>query len=468
MRNFVCCVALALFPARAIQAQSVDLDKQIGAEAAEQVVRTKGLYEGAELSRLFTSLGARLVKGLGDQPFTYRFAISDEREPNAYALPGGFVFATRTIFAIANSESELAGIIGHEIIHAHKRHSIKSARRSILPGVLAVPGSLAGVFSQQAGQILTAPASLMMASHSRKQEAEADNLGVQLAAAAGYDPLALKTCLDRLTRTIEQFLGEKEKKSYFDDHPATADRMEAISKAAAQAKRSEQPPILPNHDAYLRMIDGLVVGPNPQQGLFDGRTFVHPDLNFRMEMPDGWKTFNSASAFGSVEPRGKGQLVVGLIEGGQDPESAGKQTLGYLQQKARKTPAEARAVDVNGHPGFYAMYVEKKTHLHLLWVSMGGKMFRMAGVGDDPWKEALRQAALSLRPLTAAEKAKVPVLRLRIETAGNGETLSAFCERTRCAFKPRIVQVLNGIEGETLQPGQKLKIARLEPYKAAR
>jgi predicted Zn-dependent protease len=468
MKTLINAAAVAAFAAHAVYAQSVDLDKKIGAEAAEQVLRTKGLYEDAELSRLFSNLGARLVNGLGDQPFTYRFAISDEREPNAYALPGGYVFATRTIFAIADSESELAGIIGHEIIHAHKRHSVKSARRSILPGVLSIPGGLAGIFSQQAGQILTAPASLMMASHSRKDEAEADNLGVQLAAAAGYDPLALKTCLDRLTKTIEQFLGEKEKKSYFDDHPATADRMEAIAKVAAQSKRSEMPPILAGRDAYLRMIDGLVLGPNPQQGLFDGRTFVHPDLNFRMEMPEGWKTFNSASAFGAVEPKGKGQLVVGLIEGGQDPESAGKQTLGYLEQRAQKTPAEARAVDVNGHPGFYAMYVEKKTNLHLLWVSMGGKMFRMAGVGGDPWKEALRQAALSLRPLTTAEKSKVPVLRLRIEAARDGETLTTFCDRTRSAFKPQLIQVLNGIEGETLSQGRKLKIARLEPYKAGR
>ncbi len=168
-----------------------------------------------------------------------------------------------------------------------------------MPGALAVPGGLAGVFSQ---------------------EAEADNPGVHLAAAAGCDPLALKTCLNRLSQTIEQIPGEK----------------------------------------------------------------------------------------------------------------------------------------------------EKKIHLYLLWVSMGAKTFRMAGAGDDPWKEALRQAALSLRPLTAAEKAKVAVLRLRIETARDGETLNAFCERTRSAFKPQIVQALNGAGGGTLKQGQKLKIARLEPYRSGR
>ncbi len=89
MRTITDAEALAAFAALAVHAQSVDLDRKIGAEAAGLALRTKGLYEDPDLSRLFSSLGARLVKGLGDQPFTDRFAISGGREPNAYALPGG-------------------------------------------------------------------------------------------------------------------------------------------------------------------------------------------------------------------------------------------------------------------------------------------------------------------------------------------------------------------------------------------
>jgi predicted Zn-dependent protease len=308
----------------------------------------------------------------------------------------------------------------------------------------------------------------MMASHSRKDEEEADDMGVQLAAAAGYDPAALARCLDRLNKTVELFLGEKEKKSYFDDHPATPDRMADIAKVAASSPRASIPPILPNRDAYLRLLDGLIVGRNPEQGLFDEQNvFVHPDLNFRMEMPKDWNVFNTPNAFGAAEAKGKGQIVVGLAEG-RDPEKAARQTLAIIQKEARKTPAETGSVDVNGHPGFHAVFAEKKTNLHLLWVAMGGKVFRIAGVAGDQWKEALRNSVLSLRPLKSDERAKVRVLRMRIETARAGESLNAFCERTGNAFKPDLTAILNSLDSQTLAQGQKLKIGRWEPYPVKR
>lgn len=457
-------VLLSVLCSAILSAQSTDYDKKIGAEAAAQVVRTRGLYDDPKLLQFFEKLGNRLVDGLGTQPFTYRFAISDEIEPNAYALPGGFVFATRNLFAVAASEAELAGVIGHEIIHSHRRHAVKAQKRSILPAILAVPGGLAGAFNEEAGKVLTAPSSLAMAKHSRKGESEADELGVQLAAGAGYDPLALEKCLNRLTRTIELFTGEKEQASYFADHPATPERAQEIEKIAANAKRGSAPPILAGQDAYLRLLDGLLLGKDPAAGLFEKNVFVHADLNFRMELPEGWKTFNTPSAFGAMEAKGKGQLVVGLMEGAADPEKPALETVNRIEKKARKKPAEARRVDVNGHPGFYVLYAEKKSNLHLLWVAMGGKMFRMAGLGQDQCKEALRASVLTLRPLQADERAGVKALYMRIATARGGESLQAFCKRTGNAFPPELTAVLNDLDGQPLTPGQLLKIGRYEAY----
>jgi predicted Zn-dependent protease len=458
-------IALSLF-AVSVSAQSTDVDKKLGAQAAADVLRTRGLYEDPRLTSFFEKLGARLVEKLGPQPFTYRFAVSDEVEPNAYALPAGFVFATRNIFAVANSEAEIAGIVGHEIIHAHKRHAVKATKRSILPAILAVPGGLAGVFSEQAGQVLSAPSSLAMAKHSRKYETEADDLGVQLSAAAGYDPLALQKCLKRLTSTVELFMGEKEKASYFDDHPSTPDRAARIEKIAAAAPRGSDPPLLPNREAYLKLLDGLIVGKDPAQGVFEKSAFLHPGFNFRMDLPEGWKTLNTPSAFGAIEPKGKGMLVVGLVEGPLDPEKAAQQTITAIEKNARKKPAETRSLQVNSHPGYYALYAQKKSNLHLLWVVMGGKLFRMAGVGEDQWKQSLRDSALSLRPLPTADRASIRVLRLRLDSPRAGESLDAFCKRTNNAFKPELTAVLNDLDGQTLKPGQLLKIARWEPYKA--
>ena len=91
-------VSIAL-TTRILPGQSFDVDRRMGAEAAADVIRIQGLYEKPDLQKFLEKMGARLVDGLGFQPFTYRFAITDEIEPNAFALPGGYVFATRGIFA---------------------------------------------------------------------------------------------------------------------------------------------------------------------------------------------------------------------------------------------------------------------------------------------------------------------------------------------------------------------------------
>jgi predicted Zn-dependent protease len=448
-------------------AQSVEVDKKIGAEAAKEVLEGRGLYESRELSQFLEKLGARLVEQLGPQPFTYRFAISDELEPNAYALPGGYVFATRTLFAVANAEEELAGVLGHEIIHAHRRHSMKAVKRSILPAVLAIPGSLTGMFSKEAGDVLSAPSNLMMAGYSRKTEAEADDKGVQLAAQAGYDPAALASFLERLTKIIEVFVGEKERRSFFDDHPATPARLAAIEKRASGLAPVDIAPILPDRGSYLKMLDGLIVGQNPEQGIFERNTFIHPDLNFRMELPEGWKTFNSPAVFGAAERKGKGQIVVGLAEG-KDAESAGREAVARVTLETKQQPAEERRVDVNGNPGYYARFEDRKSNLHLLWVRMDAMVFRMVGIGDAAQREPLRKAAFSLRTLKPEERDKVRALRMRIESARGGETMEALCKRTRSHFQPAIVALLNDLDDRPLGQGQQVKIVRWEPYQTKR
>jgi len=456
-------VSIAL-TTRILPGQSLDVDRRMGAEAAADVIRIQGLYGKPDLQKFLEKMGARLVDGLGPQPFTYRFAITDEIEPNAFALPGGYVFATRGIFAVADSEAELAGVLAHEIIHSDRRHSVKAKKHSILPSILAIPGGLAGIFSEEAGKVLTAPSSLAIAHYSRQNESEADKLGVKLAASAGYDPLALIQCLHRLSKVVSLMSDEKEKRSYFDDHPATAERDAAIRKTAATIERAQIPPILAGREAYLRLLDGLVVGENPEQGIFEKNVFVHPDLNFRMDLPEGWETFNTAAAFGALAVKGKGQLVIGLAEGTNDPAEAAARTLLRIDEQKHKRPVEAGRVEVNGNPGFLAVYGEKETSLHLLWVFMGGKMFRITGASDPQSKGALRQSALSLRQLNPEQRAKVRVLRLRLEIAREGESLEQFSRRTGSDFKPEMLAVLNNLDSKPLAQGQLLKIARREPY----
>ncbi len=471
---------LTLLPALALcitaaaesrDAKSVQKDVELGKQAAAQVVTQMGIYEDESLTGYLKQIGMRLVKGLADQPFEYQFAIADEREPNAFALPGGFVFATRGIFAVANSEDELAGVFGHEIIHADRRHAIKAMNRSILPGILSIPGGVVGAFNQEAGAIINAPVTASTARYGRSQETEADELGAALAAKAGYDPAALSSCLVRLTKTVELLTGETEKPSYFRDHPLTSERVERLSKIVTGLQRNPQPGIAKTREDFLRRLDGLIIGQDPAQGIVVENVYLHPELNFRAELPRDWKVFNTPLAFGAAEKNGKAQMVFGLVKPGVDAETAAAKTIEFIQKKYRKKPAESKPVVVDGNRGYYAAYAEgskkKAVTFHLLWLTVDDKVFRVVAAGSDDFREAMRNSVFSLKRLSAADRKSIKVLRLRVVPARAGETVEELSRRAENIAKPGITAVLNDIAPDTkLKQGQLLKVARLESYTA--
>ena len=139
------------------------------------------------------------------RPYYFKFRVIDQAEPNAFATPGGYIFISRGLLALVNSEDELAGILAHEISHVTLRHHARQAQRGVLPSVLQMPGRAIGaVVGEDVGEVINAPlaaaGTAYLSSYSRAQEQEADRAGLQLAARAGYDPAALARALDNLDR----------------------------------------------------------------------------------------------------------------------------------------------------------------------------------------------------------------------------------------------------------------------------
>ena len=141
-----------------ILCQNVDLDKELGAENHKIVEAQMGLVSDEELSGYVSSIGNRLVPELEKNPFDFQFFVADDPIPNAFALPGGYVYVTRGILSLLISEDELACVMGHEIIHVTERHSIKQMRSSVLPNLLELPGNIVGtVVSDDLGRLLNTP-----------------------------------------------------------------------------------------------------------------------------------------------------------------------------------------------------------------------------------------------------------------------------------------------------------------------
>ena len=192
---------LALAGCGGTGAITVEDEKQAGAMAARQLEEQVGIYPGEFLTNYLDSVGRRLVSALGDTPYFFRFKIIDQSAPNAFATPGGYIYVSRGIMALINSEDELAGILAHEISHVTLRHHAQQAQRGVLPGVLTLPGRAVGkVVGEDVGNMVNAPLEAVgktyMSSYGRGQESEADRVGMHLAARAGYDPLALADALE--------------------------------------------------------------------------------------------------------------------------------------------------------------------------------------------------------------------------------------------------------------------------------
>ena len=158
-------------------------------------------------------------------------------EPNAFALPGGYVYVSRGLLVIANSEAELADVIGHEIGHVAARHASQRETRSVGVGVLSALGTIAagvaagGQAAQAVSQLGQVAGAGLIASYGRDQERQADQVGQQLAAGSGWDPGEISNFFVTLERETKLEQGEQ-RPSFFDSHPMTSERAQTTAARA--------------------------------------------------------------------------------------------------------------------------------------------------------------------------------------------------------------------------------------------
>jgi predicted Zn-dependent protease len=446
------------------------VDKNIGAEAAQEVEAEMGHYKHPYASPLIEDLGSRLVKQLGDQPFDYTFHIVDTEEPNAFAILGGHVYFSRGIILLARTEDELAGVMGHEIIHVDRRHTMRQARRGIIPGILKLPGNIIGnVASENLGSIINSPFNAMTARYGRSQETEADRLGIKLAAGAGYEPHHLANLLQRLSDADTLVTGEEERFGFLDTHPYTPDRARDINKRSKRLIPSDMPPLKKSQEDFLRTFEGLLIGPNPAQGIFDDNVFVHPELGMAIDFPKGWDTINTSSFVGAGEPHEEAQLILGIVGEAGDPTLQADKVKKRIKKKFKSEFTNDRPVDVNGNPGYYLSLPDRTTKndmvIHLLWLSKGAHMYQFTGIGYDRHKEAMRKTVLSLRPISQEDRAHLKQTMLKVVLAQEGETIEALSKRSKNVMDIQKTALMNDVSlDQKLPVGYPVKIGVKVPY----
>ncbi len=236
---------------------SVQQDIEIGRQSAAQAERELPVIRDASLERYLNDVAQRLVAVAPGARYPYRVRAVDSSDINAFTFPGGFLYVNRGLLTATRNESELAGVLAHEISHVALRHGTHEASKAY--GAQAGLGILGGLLgrgkSGTTQQIIQAVGGLglnaVFMKFSRNDEHEADLLGIRMMKKAGYDPTAMASFFELLKQQEARDPGRLQQ--FFSSHPAPADR---ASRMRAEAERLG-PGSRRDSSGYAQMQDGL-------------------------------------------------------------------------------------------------------------------------------------------------------------------------------------------------------------------
>jgi len=465
---FLAALALALpAPAQAPKGFS-ERDRAQGAQVREQIIRQFGGEMQGPAADYVRSVGRRVVvhtdPAVREQD--YRISVLNSAIPNAMATPGGYLYVTRGLLVLMNSEAELASVLGHEAGHVAAAHSQRSQRRSALATILgtvatiATGSDLVGMGSQLLGGVT-------LAQFSQKQEFEADMLGLRYMTAAGYDPWATPAMLSALERApIVEGKAAMQRygaSSWFSTHPVTSERVARAQQLARGTGRPAGAGTV-NRDAFLAAIDGMTWGDDPGEGIIDGRSFRHGPLGIGFDAPEGVRMANSPAMVVGEGPPGAFRFVAAPIRPGQSLEDVARAAWSsMLNGRVPDYGREARQINGLESLSTFARLSGQQGALDTaVTVYRGGPdtayvILTQARAGQLSGMAPLVNSFRRLSPAEVQQASRG--LKVRVVTVKAGDTAQSLSERM--AFPDnRLTRflALNGIENRPLQPGEKLKI----------
>lgn len=447
---------------------SIEDDQKIGAQEHPKIIKEfGGVYDDPNVTAYVAIIGARMAAASELPNIPWRFTVLNSEELNAFALPGGYVYITRGLLALAGSEAEVAGVLGHEVGHVTARHSAERQGDATLAGLGA---ALAGVLLGDAGgQLANTVSSGYIQHYSQSQEFEADTLGARYLSRTGYQVGAMSEFLSKMrdysalqNKIAGRPANAVDQADFFASHPRTLDR---VQQASAEAAKLSGSGTALNRETYLQTIQGLTFGDDPSQGIVRGRTFIHPTLMFRFEAPEGFRLINQPDAVLAIGP---GNAMAKF-------DMARSRQAGSAEDFLRRTYAQRanlqnlERINVNGMDGATATARGRTSagdaDIRLIAIKHGDEriyQFTFATPTGQTARlaEPLRRMTYSLRAISAQEAAAVKPWRIQIHRVAAGDSVASLSGRMAMPDnKEDWFRTLNGLKpGEQVQAGQMVKI----------
>jgi len=451
-------------------------EMQKAAQQHPDVVKQFGGAADQRLIDYVADVGRRVAANtnVANAASVYKVTVLNSPVRNAFAVPGGYVYVTRELLALMNSEDELAFVLGHEMGHVAARHGQKRQTRSTISTLgAAIAQVLTG--SEAVGQIASQVGQGVVLGYSRSQENESDALGERYMIGAGYDPYAAPRILSALgaAETLDATViggAQVQEASWTRSHPLSAERVQRTTALARQAR----PAGLQSRDRFLAAIDGMVYGDDPRQGIADGRLFRHPELRFKFTAPEGYTIENGVNAVtvggsGGQAQFGAGRLTADSAQGLGDYVGTVFGSLSGGSGKISLPPVQTTMIN-----GLAAAYATTRATANRNQVDVSVVAYRWsenlayhfvlitpAGSGLGDFQGMIR----SFAPMLGAEAAAIRPRVIDVVNVARGDTPRSLS--TRMAFSDHQLErflVLNGLEeNSVLSPGSKVKLVIYAP-----
>ncbi len=422
-----------------------------GKKMYKEFVANNQLYPDERWQQYVRDIGARVLEHTPDAGKDYHFHVLDGDEVNAFATGDAYIFVSRGLLAFLESEDQLAAVIGHEIGHVVAKH-VRKRRVTDIAGKSA--GAIAAIVTgrgEMMRDVFNPLTALWVSGYGREMELEADRLGGEFMAKAGYNPEAI---IDTVWVLKDQQVFAKEvagsARPYhgvFATHPRNDRRLhDAVAYARGLAPDELEEPI----GDFMGLIDGVAYGDEAAGGLVKDETYYHGGLRVVVKFPDGWSVAAPQSQVTGIAPGGTGE---GSITVARHEMVKRKTPEKYVTDVLRRDDVQAgEEREINGAPAFVGEIDTSESDVALqliavLYVRKNVFLFK-GECGDecdpDQFRGWFEETLAGLRPMTADDVQLANSRRIQVIVAEPGQTYASLAGLTSLReFPEQTLRLLN-------------------------
>ncbi len=415
----------------------------LGRQTNQEVLKQYSVYENPALQKYVQRVGEKLAAKSHRNNLIYRFTVLDSKEINAFALPGGYIYITRGLMAYLKSEAELAAVLGHEIGHVTARHSVRQysatqlANIGITLGAVFIPG-----MNQATNQLAQLFGAALLRGYGREHELEADRLGAEYLARSNYNPNAMLDVISVL-KNQEIFETEAAKAEgrepniyhgVFSTHPNNDTRLQEVVSTAHSLTNAGGKNYV-GYEEYMTMVDNLVYGDSPHEGILRGRKFFHEELGFAISFPQNWNVHNQPDRLLVTSPGGKALLQINV----EDINKRISPREFMIQRLGLSNLTDETAIKVNGldaHTGISVINTSAgQRPVRFTVIYLDQRAFIIAGMTENPndlsrYDKDIMETAQSFHALTDNEKILAKPLHLKVVQADENTRFTTLAKQS--------------------------------------